>query len=396
LRGFYFLCQFDKTRNFTKSQAVRTTVFKNILPTILLSFGAAFYVYATHSGLGLTSDSANYLAAARSLLHSGTLRNADGTAYTNWPPLYPALLALARADLAYVRIGQVMVFLGILFLAFRMAECNISNAVLRLFFMASLVFSTPLLLANVFVWSEGFFVLLTLAAFVCFELYETSGRAAYFWLFIAVSNLICLQRFTGIFFVCGFAVLIFLQQENLKKTVIYSLFSLLGVAAWLLRNTFFEQNPAFQQNILITPPLQSLSGYVDAFGNWFVPVSAFFAVKLIVGVLWFSGILFCQWRFRFKPDSFFFRSNWLALCYLACMVLAGGESPETERFAMPACIWVFGGIAAALDRSFQVMPASYRRIVLVVAFVWLSYPLVRTVKNAVFWHRMNVTDIHRA
>ena len=356
-----------------------------------LAVGAALYTHATHNGLGITFDSAHYLTAARSLLHNGTLRNAHGTAYTNWPPLYPVLLALARAELHNVRAGQVLVFLGILFLAYRLTARNIRHPVLRVSFMGSIVFSTPLLLANVFVWSEGFFVLLGLLLFWQFQRYQDNPRAGLLTVLVVLGNLLCLQRFTGIFLVFGFAFLIFLQRKNLKEAAAYSFFSLSGIAVWLFRNTFHEHSPAFRQNIFVTQPLQSLAGYIDALGNWFVPVSAPFAIKLAIGVLWFSGILFCQWRFRFKTGSFFFQTNFLALCYLACMVLAGGEAPETERFAIPAYVFVFGGIAAGLDAAFAVLPAPRRVAVAIILFVWLAYPVGRAVKNADFWHQANTS-----
>ncbi len=383
------LCASAKAMSPARLQTPISFMHRHFFLSCCLATGAVLYAYATHNGLGITHDSRHYLAAARSLLHDGTLRNADGTAYTNWPPLYPVLLALARAELRHIRIGQVLVFLGILFLAHRLAVRNIRQPGLRVFFMGSVVFSTPLLLTSVFVWSEGFFVLLTLAALICFRHYQSSERAAHFWWLIIFGNLLCLQRLTGTFFVFGFAVLVFIQGKSLKKAILYSVFSLAGTAAWLFRNTFLEHSPAFRQNILVISPLQSFIGYTEAFGDWFVPVSAPFALKLAVGVLWFSGILFCQWRFRFKPSSFFFQANFLASWYLACMVLAGGEASETDRFAIPAYLFIFGGIAAGLDAAFTVLSARRVLAATLLLSVWMAYPVVRTVKNAAFWHWAN-------
>ncbi len=368
---------------------MRNLIRQNSILFLSLATGAVLYGYATHNGLGITHDSRHYLAAARSLLHDGTLRNADGTAYTNWPPLYPLLLALARAELSHIRIGQVLVFLGILFLAYCLAARNIRQPGLRVFFMGSVVFSTPLLLANVFVWSEGFFVSLGLLLFGQFQYYQADPRPSRLAALVVLGNLLCLQRFTGIFLVFGFAFLIFLQRKSLKETAFYSFFSFLGIATWLFRNTFHEHSPAFRQNIFVISPLQSFIGYTEAFGDWFVPVSAPFALKLAVGVLWFSGILFCQRRFRFKPGSFFFQANFLALWYLACMVLASGEALETDRFAIPAYLFVFGGITAGLDAAFAVLSARRVLAATLLLSVWMAYPVVRTVKNAAFWHWAN-------
>ncbi len=49
-------------------------------------------------GPGLSADSITYWSAAQSFRESLTLLKVDGSAYTNWPPLYPVLLSLFPSD----------------------------------------------------------------------------------------------------------------------------------------------------------------------------------------------------------------------------------------------------------------------------------------------------------
>ena len=46
-------------------------------------------------GVTLGTDSASFVAAARSLLAGGSLLDFAGRPYVDWPPLYPLLLAAA-------------------------------------------------------------------------------------------------------------------------------------------------------------------------------------------------------------------------------------------------------------------------------------------------------------
>jgi len=70
-----------------------------LLMVLHLVLGASIYVLITReSGLSFPSnDAVSYLAAASSLLEGRGLVDHDGSAYVLWPPLHPALLALAGA-----------------------------------------------------------------------------------------------------------------------------------------------------------------------------------------------------------------------------------------------------------------------------------------------------------
>ena len=54
----------------------------------------ALALFATSRGIGLSPDSISYISAGRSLASGGGLRVWHGAPLTDWPPLYPALLAL--------------------------------------------------------------------------------------------------------------------------------------------------------------------------------------------------------------------------------------------------------------------------------------------------------------
>ena len=71
----------------------------------------ALFAWATAPGLAGTSDSGFYLHAAGTLRTACRLLHPDGTAYRYWPPLYPALVALA-GSLAVVRVLHGVCLVG--------------------------------------------------------------------------------------------------------------------------------------------------------------------------------------------------------------------------------------------------------------------------------------------
>jgi hypothetical protein len=60
---------------------------------LILAAGTVYYSSIITFGSGITDDSINYLSAASSF---PSLIKIDGTAFIEWPPLYPALLSLYK------------------------------------------------------------------------------------------------------------------------------------------------------------------------------------------------------------------------------------------------------------------------------------------------------------
>jgi hypothetical protein len=303
---------------------------------LLLVVGAVLFLYATSCGLGITYDSRQYLAAARSLLQNGTLRTADGTAYAHWPPLYPAWLAVWGAA-ETVKYAHLAVWLVTLSFAQRFGQKMLKTPFAQTFFLLTLVFGTPLFLVQVFAWSEGLFVLLTVLVFVFFRKFtETERKRHLFWMLL-FSNLLCLQRLTGMFFVAGFGLLLWQARQNAKLTLMYVSVSLTSVTLWMLRNTCVETEPSFVGDLFVVSPLVSVKNHLSAIGNWFVPqavpVAAKAAIVLSVGL----ALAFCGWRA--EPLSCGKRRFWESSIWVPqCWLLASRAKP-TGLWHRATCGW---------------------------------------------------------
>ncbi len=202
-------------------------------------------------GAGASSDSAGYLSAARSLLAGQGYRCPDGGVYTQWPPLYPTLLAAAGLmgiePLVGARWLNSLAFGLIVFLSGRLFMRCTTSRPLALAGTLAVLASGPLLACSIMAWSEPIFVVLSILLLLCIAgfLRRPSLRAL-----VSVSifaGLACLQTYAGVTLILASAVLIALNRsgasglQRLKYLVIFGLISTSPIAVWCLRNRILAE-----------------------------------------------------------------------------------------------------------------------------------------------------------
>ena len=88
-----------RSNDVNRSRTSLGTLAFTVILSVLSLAGAALIVFSTRRyGVGLSTDSVGYISAARNLVAGAGLRLFTGVPLSQWPPLYPALLAA----LAYV------------------------------------------------------------------------------------------------------------------------------------------------------------------------------------------------------------------------------------------------------------------------------------------------------
>ena len=127
--------------------------------------GVAAVLLGTHRyGVGVFGDIDHYLATARSLLSGGGYTSYPGTAYTQWPPLHPTLLAaigLTGIDpQVSVRWVNALAFGLIVFLSGYLFLRGTASRALAVVGVLSVLASKPLLDLSVTGMSEPGFIVL--------------------------------------------------------------------------------------------------------------------------------------------------------------------------------------------------------------------------------------------
>ena len=200
-------------------------------------------------GLGLSPDSVVYIGAARSLAqgHGFSLPKDSITMapVVHYPPLYPALLAVASFGgldvIAAAKWLNVLVFCANVFLA-GMVGTRVTGDFRLAMISAGLVASAfPMALAHSMVWSEPLFVVGQSAALLFLLSYLREGARRSLIAAAMATGLSILGRYAGVSLVIsGTTAILWLGADRWKKKFldsgIFLAVSLLPIGLWAVRN----------------------------------------------------------------------------------------------------------------------------------------------------------------
>ena len=237
---------------------------------------------ATPWGLGLSPDSVVYIGAARSLAQGlGFSLPTDSAAMApvvHYPPLYPALLAMASFSGLDVIVAakwfNVFLLCVNVFLAGIIGYRASGLFPLAILTAGLVATAFPMALVHSMVWSEPLFMVCQSAAllFLLSYLRECARRSL---IGAAVATgLSVLGRYAGVSLVIsGAAAILWLGAERWKKKFldagIFLAVSLLPIGLWAARNRWVA-GTSTDRNIGFHPAgLGELSAAVDAIGAWF-------------------------------------------------------------------------------------------------------------------------------
>ncbi|QUV78161.1 ArnT family glycosyltransferase [Chloracidobacterium thermophilum] len=251
----------------------------------LLGAGWLWFVMSQH-GIGLSPDSAGYLAVAGNLLEGKGFICYSGEPFGAQPPLYP----LAVATLSFLLgldLKTSALFLNLLIIVFATFISGnltflITNSFpISLFVCFSIIFGIPTFQTFVYAWSEPTFILFLSVAFFYMLKFIDYEDKKYLLVSSFFISLACMTRYVGIFALISFlSLLIFKAKEDIvkKRNEIYTFLFissfplyLWGMRNYILSRTFFGRSGN---------PLHSFSehslGFVNAVTSWFIfPVNYF-------------------------------------------------------------------------------------------------------------------------
>jgi len=358
--------------------------------TIKLShiiFGSVFLAVVcvwwllTQNGLGSTVDAKAYVYAAQSLQEKGMFLTPYGY-YTNWTPLFPILLSILGSKLT-----QFWALALNLVLIYKISQhlVNKQDTSLNLLKYTSFVhiaYSTVFLMVHFFVWSEAWFMVFLL---VCILQIQKLERPSHWLLLILWSNLLCLERMAGIFFVAIFALWLW-AHFSWAKALFYGFGSSLGLGAWFIRNAFLQQKPDFLDNIFMVSWHESFLGYAEAFLNIFMPaqylpnflkISLFGVLVLGLGYIIFQKHLSVLTRLLAASIV-----GYVTMMLIFRMNVSG----ESERYLspiLPLIVFVFWQIMAWLLGKYKCL--SVQIGICTIGSCIIVYNLLRTYKNVAQW-----------
>ena len=250
-------------------------------------FGALVLILSTRWGAGLSPDSVLYIASARNLLQGkGLSISFDPEQFapmTQYPPLYPALLA----GVGYFGVDPAAGarWLNALLLALNIAIAGyLTHLAVRSFrpaVFAALFMMTapPVAQVHSMAWSEPLFLAFGLLALAFLISYLERPRI---YALVAASLAVALAflvRYAGAALVAaGLAAILALNKTGWKRSLrdaaVFALVSCLPITVWLIRNFFAAGAPTNRTVSLHPPTAMHLRDALDAVSSWFFPAIA--------------------------------------------------------------------------------------------------------------------------
>lgn len=334
--------------------------------------------FVSKNGFGSTVDAQAYWYAAQSLQSKGELLTPQGY-YTNWTPLFPAILSVLG-----IRITLFITLITNLILLFKLNK-SVFDSQLNTW-SSSLAYSHILLgitfiLIHFFVWSEAGFMALLIACILSIQkLHKTQDWA----ILIILSNFLCMQRMAGVFFIAIFCIWIW-KQHTWKKAFLYGFLASFSLIVWFTRNFFIQNKPDFIENIFMVSFESSLIGYSEAILNIFLP-SHFLPdiFKIILLGIFLFVLIYILWSDNTSISKLL---SSLIIGYLSIMLfLRMNVEGESERYIAPIIPLIIFLFWKQISLFFHKKSHLYWRISgFSIAFLILAYNIFRMYKNVYQW-----------
>lgn len=353
---------------------------------IVLVASIGLEVYGRACGFILTSDSLQYLSAAKSFSEHGKFLSPDGTYYTYWQPLFPVILSVTTKPL--VLLGWLNIFnkliMGIVLMS--VANSFLKEFVYKIIFFIVSLCSVHTLMLSVFVWSDLLFM-----TFAYLNLYVALHleRKNYFYYLLITGFLMCIQRNAGLFWIGGICLWMLQDKEimlskNLLRIAIFFLVSTSGLWAWNFYNTFFiPANFSFYKHSFFADIIYNTMLLIGTYTRMIVPLNHW--ILQIIFFLLIAGLII---YFLIKNFS---RSAYLMLCILLVYTAGYAAMVKLDMYEMDRYLSIVAPLVYLLfinvvEKFNQTEIKWIRYGLLVFILLWTVYPIARTIKNVQFWH----------
>jgi len=251
----------------------------------LLGAGWLWFVMSQH-GIGLSPDSAGYLAVASNLIEGKGFVSYSGEPLIVHPPLYP----LAVATLSFLfglelttsaLVLNLLLIASTAFVSGNLTFLVTNSFLVSLFVCFSIILGIPIFQVFIYAWSEPTFIFFLSVAFLYLVKFIEYRDKIYLLVSSVFVSLACTTRYTGIFILISFIIfLVFIFRKDIvkRRNEIYTFLFissfplyLWGMRNYILSRTFFGRS---------RNPLHSFSehslGFVNAVTSWFIfPVNYF-------------------------------------------------------------------------------------------------------------------------
>lgn len=369
---------------------------RRALLTVLALYPAGLVLWKTYAGIGVTTDSVTYAAAASAVAWGDGLLGFDGAPLTIFPPGYPLLLGLvSRAGIplasAAIALNVVAVALTVL-LTYALARVSLGSARQALCATAVVSLASATVATHVYLWSEAPFTVICMAVLVLAARALRGGSMSSRTI-LTMAMLVSLAttfRYVGVALVplvawCAWVSVVPRRATRVAWAVALSL---AGLVALVARNVALGSGPLGERYPGSLTAEGALQSVLTLLGGYVAPprtTSLALVAGVLVGVLLVGGT-WLSWVRRARPMqavSLFVVAYWVLVTYGQT---AARLDVVTERLGSPAFPAVvvlasFGLLGIARGAVAQLVSAhrasrARARAAVTIALVLTAVPLV--------------------
>lgn len=347
-------------------------------------------------GLGYTFDSRMYIEIAQEINSLGFF---SVKGFNIKPPVLPTVISL-------IGVSNMVWFNFLCFLVIQYFSVywshKINFAFLRYTFLIVIVFATPHLLINSFLWTEPVFLSALLITFFLLDKFYVTHQSRYIISAIVLLVALPFIRFAGVFLVVPIFGFLLLISKNKKVVLISILILLLISIAWVIT---FKEGFAGRWERFINPLISgrishieyNLSSYSKALSSWFFPYlidgmfTRFISLIIVFSVIYKSSKMYFK-----KQGSIIYLIPLLFLIYSFLMIsVFRVEYYSAERYLAIFYLLIVLNLFLQIDHFIKfVQSIIIKRIIYFSIILLAGYSVLRTIKNVYFWNEVRAETIN--
>ena len=360
-----------------------------ILISVLAAVG--IYFYANFNGLGLTHDSIQYWKKSIVFADTHSFKKIGYTTFFPFQSLEIVLLSIFGVNAQVIfKYLHALLLGGTVFIHLMIAKEIFSNSKTLFIYAATLIFSTPLLMVHSFLWTEPLFIfLVSLQWYLLWQFFHHKTLKT-FVAILLVTILYCWQRKAGMLFCLGlilaFTVHFVSSKKQISGILIVLLFLIFVLYGGLGTPNFIGELPDVS-----SLPL-NLKNYSGALSAWIFPLPLNYWIRtgLFALILIFIGYLLNKTLLDISEEKRAYISGIIIIVLTYLVIRHFYDRPdfdEADRFLAPIYPGIFFLVIFAMEQLVLKTRRDILRLILpVIAALWLTYPVIRTFKNAKLWH----------
>lgn len=331
---------------------------------------------------------------------------ADGTVYTEWPPLFPLILSIANLltlnTLLFAKLLHGLIYIVTLLLMLKLLKINIQSKPVYFISVVILIFSAPFLQMHVMLWSEPLFMLLIVINIILLHRYSEEPNMEKLLFLILIGALMYLQRKTGTIFIASTSLLIFYLDKSKRRGTFHSVFYLIccSIPVYLWYTRRYEVSGKVFGAAGLEPGkfITNTEEFFHTFTSYFLPSTVPLSMRITIVFFLFALAALVILKNKnlqnlLKNNLYLKVSIFKTLFYYSCLLIfliyIQIDDSIDDRILSPVLLPLYISLIIIIDAVYlkaNEIKKEYAMLFLIPIILWAFYSSIRTAYHINRWN----------